>query len=650
MPNIRRAVIRAIGILGAPSADDIKSFDAQAESNQTSQPSAASSQKQKFLDRFELHKKKEGKDHYFVYAALNALLAVANDATQSSHHNLVVNAFNIIVVPHQPQCIEMLRFIIPAFVFMIKHASSESTISTSSSQTTLADSFCERLADFIRKLNATITQFLPELLDLADDAWQENLVSPGALVTLIEGIASVLGEGLRPYLPRLLPNVFRLLTQVSTNALPSDNVSSQLLTPIFRLLDSIATSCDGFQHIVYPSLLSLVDFASISLPTRQAGLRTLIRLTAAVDVWDQVSVMLHTIVHVLDTTPELRSLSMELLVLLIHKIGSSYVRSGFHGLVNDVLHKHRIQHSSYEKLMRCFATGDPFPDYTPPTIQNSKQIEMSPSSLSLSSSGNMTTHSAQALVNSAAVRIAAEAPLLANTADSGDQPWAEWLKHFGLVLIQECPAIAIRSCAKLAEKHAPVSRELFNAAFVACWTDLYEEDQDSILKTFEAVLHGASYETNEIAQAILGLAEFMDGMHKGRLPLDETLLATAAYNAKTYAKALYYERKHIYELMIEGNEEGMAMLKWKKGGIVKSSRVEHSHPHQRKASRFAQSDSAAGTLVRGRKSQVKIEPLPLTLASSPTELSTLDTFRVGYLDSHFCIALAFLVCVNFQLK
>jgi serine/threonine-protein kinase mTOR len=43
--------------------------------------------------------------------------------------------------------------------------------------------------------------------------------------------------------------------------------------------------------------------------------------------------------------------------------------------------------------------------------------------------------------------------------------------------MKESPSQALRSCVTLAELYPPLGAELFNVAFVSCWTELYEQYQ-----------------------------------------------------------------------------------------------------------------------------------------------------------------------------
>ena len=58
------------------------------------------------------------------------------------------------------------------------------------------------------------------------------------------------------------------------------------------------------------------------------------------------------------------------------------------------------------------------------------------------------------------------------------------------------------------------SRDLFNAAFVSCWTELSEMQQDELIQSIEQAL--AIQDIPEITQILLNLAEFMEHCEKVR--------------------------------------------------------------------------------------------------------------------------------------
>lgn len=63
-----------------------------------------------------------------------------------------------------------------------------------------------------------------------------------------------------------------------------------------------------------------------------------------------------------------------------------------------------------------------------------------------------------------------------------------------------------------------MARELFNAGFVSCWTELHEQYQDQCVYSLEMALNAPSIPP-EILQNLLNLAEFMEHDDKP-LPID----------------------------------------------------------------------------------------------------------------------------------
>ena len=60
-------------------------------------------------------------------------------------------------------------------------------------------------------------------------------------------------------------------------------------------------------------------------------------------------------------------------------------------------------------------------------------------------------------------------------------------------------------------------RDLFNAAFVSCWSELNEDQQDELIRSIELAL--TSQDIAEVTQTLLNLAEFMEHSDKVRLCL-----------------------------------------------------------------------------------------------------------------------------------
>jgi phosphatidylinositol kinase/protein kinase (PI-3 family) len=60
---------------------------------------------------------------------------------------------------------------------------------------------------------------------------------------------------------------------------------------------------------------------------------------------------------------------------------------------------------------------------------------------------------------------------------STKEDWIEWMRGLMLEVLKESPSSALRACSELAAKYPPLAHELFNKAFLSCWTELHEQYQ-----------------------------------------------------------------------------------------------------------------------------------------------------------------------------
>lgn len=55
--------------------------------------------------------------------------------------------------------------------------------------------------------------------------------------------------------------------------------------------------------------------------------------------------------------------------------------------------------------------------------------------------------------------------------------WTEWMHRITVEFMKESPSHALRACMSLVDVHPPLAKELFNAAFLSCWGELYDQYQ-----------------------------------------------------------------------------------------------------------------------------------------------------------------------------
>lgn len=57
------------------------------------------------------------------------------------------------------------------------------------------------------------------------------------------------------------------------------------------------------------------------------------------------------------------------------------------------------------------------------------------------------------------------------------EDWIEWMHRLSVEFMKESSSHALRACMSLVEVHPPLAKELFNAAFISCWGELYDQYQ-----------------------------------------------------------------------------------------------------------------------------------------------------------------------------
>ena len=123
--------------------------------------------------------------------------------------------------------------------------------------------------------------------------------------------------------------------------------------------------------------------------------------------------------------------------------------------------------------------------------------------------------------------------------------WHEWMRRLSVEMLRQSPSSALRACAELAHAYQPLARELFNAAFLSCWSELGEEGyQESLVASLETVLDAENMSL-EVLQPLLNLAEFMELVDKP-LPIDIRKLGALAEKCHAYAKALHYREVEFH--------------------------------------------------------------------------------------------------------
>jgi FKBP12-rapamycin complex-associated protein len=138
------------------------------------------------------------------------------------------------------------------------------------------------------------------------------------------------------------------------------------------------------------------------------------------------------------------------------------------------------------------------------------------------------------------------------------EDWQEWMRRFSVELLKESPSPALRACASLAGIYQPLSKDLFNASFVSCWTELYDQYQEELVRSIEKALTSPNIPP-EILQILLNLAEYMEHDDKA-LPIDIRTLGRYAGKCHAFAKALHYKELEFEQDQNSGAVEALITI------------------------------------------------------------------------------------------
>ncbi|CAJ0932770.1 unnamed protein product [Ranitomeya imitator] len=490
--GIRREAIRVLGLLGAldPYKHKVnigmidQSRDASALSlseSKTNPDSADFSTSEMLVNMGNLPL-----DEFYPAVAVVTLMRILRDQSLSCHHTMVVQAITFIFKSLGLKCVQFLPQVMPTFLSVIRLC-----------DINVREFMFQQLGMLVSFVRSHIRPYMDEIFALMRDYWTMNNPIQSTIILLIEQIVLALGGEFKLYLPQLIPHMLRVFMQ--------DNSPGRIVT--IKLLNAIqmfGANLDDYLHLLLPPIVKLFDAMDTPLPARKVALETVDRLTESLDFTDYASRIIHPIVRTLDVCPELRQTAMDTLSSLVFQLGKKY--QIFIPMVNKVLLKHRILHQRYEvltcRILKGYTLADEEED---PLIYQHRTPR---GNLGEFAGGLLDTGPMKKLhVSTANLQKAWEATRRVSKDD-----WLEWLRRLGVELLKDSSSPSLRSCWSLAQAYNPLARDMFNAAFLSCWSELNEDQQDELVQSIEQAL--TAQDIAEVTQTLLNLAEFMEHSDK----------------------------------------------------------------------------------------------------------------------------------------
>lgn len=506
-PHIRRETVRLLGILGA--LDPYKHREVEQNSKSISSDQNAAPVDVAFL----MQGMSPSNEEYYPTVAINNLTKILKDPSLSMHHNKVIQAIMYIFQTLGLRCVSFLPLIIPGMINVMHTC-----------QTSMLKFYFQQLSALILIVRQHIRPFLPEIFAIIKEFFTliHNPNIQIIIISLIESISRALEGEFKMHMPEVLTLLLNVLEEDET-------AKREPSLHVLRSLVVFGSNTEEYIHIMVPNIVKLFEVGPIVL--RKAAIETIGRLSKTVLLNDMASRIIHPILRVLQQgSDELKVTAMNTLSYLLLQLGTEF--SVFIPVIKKVLVQQKIHSNTFEQLVTKLLSGDPLPTHLNIYKDYDIHLNFDPTDVDMPSK--------KLPVNQSALKAAWDSSQRRTKED-----WQDWISRLSKELLKQSPSHAIRACAGLASDYYPLAKDLFNASFASCWSELYSQHQEELVESFCIALSSPN-NPPEIHQILLNLAEFMEHDDKS-LPIAITVLGQYAQRCHAYAKALHYKELEFYE-------------------------------------------------------------------------------------------------------
>ncbi|XP_016932710.3 serine/threonine-protein kinase mTor [Drosophila suzukii] len=517
--SIRRETIRVLGLLGAMDPYKHKMnkglIDSQKDNVLIAYSDGKVDESQDISTAELLVNMGNALDEYYPAVAIAALMRILRDPTLSTRHTSVVQAVTFIFQSLGIKCVPYLAQVLPNLLDNVRTADNN-----------LREFLFQQLAILVAFVKLHIISYMGEIFKLIKEFWTINTPLQNTLINLIEQIAVALGCEFRDYLAELIPQILRVLQH--------DNSKDRMVTRrLLQALQKFGSTLGYYLPLIIPPIVKLFDSPYVPQQVSMVALETINNLACQLDFTDFSSRIIHPLVRVLDAEPELRDQAMITLRSLVKQLGKKYLV--FVPMVQRTLTKHRIADPEYEKLLSSIQSNSTLADCSGAGESGLRTAKIK-NNEPFVTDRNSNNKNLQVTTNE--LRMAWQVTRRVSKDD-----WVEWLKRLSIGLLKESPSHALRACRSLAQEYDTLLRDLFNAAFISCWTELSPDLKSELTQSLIQALQVT--DMPEITQTILNLAEFMEHCDRDPIPIETKLLGTRAMACRAYAKALRYKEEEF---------------------------------------------------------------------------------------------------------
>ncbi|XP_015906953.1 serine/threonine-protein kinase mTOR [Parasteatoda tepidariorum] len=529
-PTIRREAIRVLGLLGALDPFKYKvtlgliDLSGESSSGMLSIGNSTNIADNQEMSASEMLVNMSGSlDEFYPQIAIVTLMKIIREPLLHQHHSMAVHAITFLFKNMGISAVPYLPQVMPSFINVIKTADNP-----------FREFLFQQLCQIISIVKIHIRNYLDDIFCLLKDFWTPQSPMQSTILLLIEQVVIALGAEFKIYLPQLIPHFLRVFMHDTSE---NRTITMKLLIA----LQKFGNNLDDYLHLILPPVVKLFDSPDVPINVQRHALETIDHLSETLDFTEFSSRILQPLVRNLDTVPELRPTAMDTLCSVVIQLGKKY--QIYIPMVHKVLTKHRINHQRYDVLISRIIKGTAVEENDDPLMYPKRKTSAKSHENDISQANSEVGNPRRKLQ----INIANLQRAWASARRVSKDDWLEWLKRMSVVLLKESPSPALRSCCALAESYDQLPRDMFNAIFLSCWSELHEKQQNELAESLQQAL--TTQNIPEITQTLLNLAEFMEHCEKG-LPestLKSTLLGEKAMECRAYAKALHYKEDEFHK-------------------------------------------------------------------------------------------------------
>ena len=502
-------------------------------------------------------------DSYYLSVVMKSLMKILKNTKLSAHHQTAASVAMRIVRLLGVESLPQLDLLVDSFVTRIYKSDKGGP---------LQSALIKNLVSLVDIIGRNIHKHLPLFVKLISDFMDLHLEP---CLDMLEALSYALAEqdfnnvfrDALPFIITLIKDEVEPLVfgENEDNPVPSMQLSStpQIRNPlamaistkvaekkaflktatILKSLSNMSPSLGDFRRILIPAILRVMEQAGATASVRRDSLCLVLYLARDSDnLHEFANRIIHPILRTLQSKEtNLRSSSLAALSCLICSLGHAYLP--FIAPANRAIQSIHVKDNSAE--------AGPLEEYNNLVYRllHMKHLPYEPVfagdvGIILDDSRRSKEEYGPQMRDSLSVGMQALESAWALSGRATAIDLADWIRRLSMEFVRQSPSPILRPCAGLARVHQPLATELFNAAFLSLWDELFEVDQSNvvydvpIVNAMEQALQSPNAPSS-LRMTILNLAEFMETRDK-KVPLDIQILARQTERANLLARSLRY--------------------------------------------------------------------------------------------------------------